>query len=198
MQNRRLEADCSQCAALCCVAFAFDRVQGFPLDKPNGVPCPNLSPEDRCRIHSDREAAGFGPCVTYDCAGAGQRLTQEVFFGRSWRDDPALLPRMIRAFVTLSRVHELLSLLEQTDTLPLSAGERGMILRMKRKLDPDSAWTEEALCELPIEALSADVHASLRQLHHHLSGTASQTAAPQREAHEHPQRNGPEGSLLHT
>ena len=87
-----LQADCEQCAALCCVALAFDKSEWFPIDKPNGVVCPQLDGSNRCKIYDTREALGYNGCLNFDCHGAGQRVTQEVFGGRSWREDPALLP----------------------------------------------------------------------------------------------------------
>jgi uncharacterized protein YjbI with pentapeptide repeats len=103
----RLRADCSRCAALCCVALSLRRSADFAIDKLPDVPCPNLAHDFGCRIHDRLRPAGFAGCVSYDCYGAGQRLVQVTFGGRDWRDldDPstmfALLPRM-------RHLHELL------------------------------------------------------------------------------------------
>ena len=112
-----LHADCSRCAALCCVAPAFSASADFALDKPAGMPCPNLQADFRCGIHARLRPAGFAGCVAYDCFGAGQRVTQEVFGGGDWRHDPALAPRMFAVFGVVRQLHELLWYLAEALTL---------------------------------------------------------------------------------
>jgi hypothetical protein len=87
-----LRADCSRCAGLCCVVPAFYSVQGFAFDKPAYSACKYLTLENRCAIHTGLAARGFSGCVAFDCYGAGQRVTQELFNGMSWRtlDETAL------------------------------------------------------------------------------------------------------------
>ena len=101
-----LRPDCSRCAGLCCVALPFSRGADFPVDKPGGVPCGNLLIDDRCGIHDRLAETGWRGCVTFDCFGAGQRVMQETFRGRTWRDDPDPgLPA--RMFSVLPVVHQL-------------------------------------------------------------------------------------------
>ena len=57
--RRELRADCSRCAALCCVVPAFAASADFAIDKPAGVPCPNLQPDSRCGIHESLRPRGF-------------------------------------------------------------------------------------------------------------------------------------------
>src|SRR6185503_16885503 len=90
MPPTRWRGDCSCCAALCCVSFAFDRSELFAFDKAAGEPCALLGPQHACSIHAERARRGFGGCIAYDCLGAGQRVTEEVFGGRSWQAEPAL------------------------------------------------------------------------------------------------------------
>jgi len=111
MTAAALRADCARCAALCCVAFAFEPSADFAVRKDAGAPCPNLDGCGGCAIYRDRPERGFGGCVQYDCLGAGQRVVQETFCGRSWLQDPALLPPMLRAFDVMRRVHQSLALL---------------------------------------------------------------------------------------
>src|SRR5580698_9598172 len=111
MLTPELRADCARCAALCCVVFAFDRSKWFASGKPGGAPRAKLSVDHRCTIHDRLAERGFGGCAAYDCLGAGQRVVQELFSGRSWRDDVALLPAMTDSFRAMRLVHELLLLL---------------------------------------------------------------------------------------
>lgn len=116
-----LRSDCAACAALCCMALAFDEGEAFAIDKPAGLPCPNLDDEMGCSLYGRLEYEGFKGCARYECQGAGQRVTQEVFGGANWRDDPALTQPMIDAFVAMRKVHEGLELLLAAGRLDLSA-----------------------------------------------------------------------------
>lgn len=109
---RELRADCSACAALCCVVPAFARSAQFGLTKAAGVACPNLV-DDRCSIHPRLVAAGFSGCAAYDCFGAGQRVTAEVLAGRHWRTDRAALDDVRAALPWVRRWHEVAWYLDQ-------------------------------------------------------------------------------------
>ncbi len=106
-----LTADCARCCGLCCVAPALVRSPEFALSKDAHTPCPNLEPDFRCAIHPQLAKMGFAGCVTYDCHGAGQHVTQLLFGGRSWAelDEPA---SMFDAFMHARELFEQLSLLE--------------------------------------------------------------------------------------
>jgi hypothetical protein len=113
-----LRADCASCAALCCVAPGFEVSGDFPINKPAGQACPNLTPDYRCRIHDHLRAEGFLGCATFDCFGAGQRTTR-AFGPRTWRSDPAVAQPMFRSFGVLRLLHEILWYLEEaSDRLP--------------------------------------------------------------------------------
>lgn len=162
-----LSANCESCAALCCVVFAFDKSDSFGIDKAACEVCPNLDESDRCRIFDDRLEMGFGGCIAYDCHGAGQRVTREVFNGRHWREDPALKERMGAALSVMRRVHELLLLLRSTKSFVLSAEESKTLRGLEDVLNPDRMWTEKTLQAFPILKVSTEVFAFLRSLKHH-------------------------------
>lgn len=163
MTEITLRSDCGRCAALCCVALAFDRGALFGFDKAAGAPCAHLTGGGRCAIHRARARRGFGGCVGYDCLGAGQRVTQALFGGRSWLDESALLGPMSEAFVVVRRAHELLMLLRQARDLPLSPdeGERLADLEASLVAAEDSA----AL----VASIEAEVRSFLRGLRRHLA-----------------------------
>jgi len=106
-----LRADCTKCCGLCCVAPTFDASQGFGFDKPARQPCRHLDLQFRCAIHRERRAHGFPGCASFDCYGAGQRVTQ-LFQGRTWRDSEELGRRMFDAYARYRELHELMALLE--------------------------------------------------------------------------------------
>ena len=159
-----LEPDCASCAALCCAVFAFDKSESFGLDKAAGEVCPNLSGANRCRIFHDRDNAGFSGCVTYTCHGAGQRVTQEVFGGKTWRDDPALMHRMGAALSVLRRVHEQLVLLRAARQLPLEASDLERLDELEKQLTPEQGWTEAGLATYPIDKTAGEVSDFLQAL----------------------------------
>jgi uncharacterized protein YjbI with pentapeptide repeats len=102
-----LRADCGRCVGLCCVALPFARSTDFAFDKAAGMPCPHLTRDDRCEIHARLRGEGFPGCEVFDCFGAGQRVVQVTFGGRSWRDGPEIARGMFDAFGTLRAVHEM-------------------------------------------------------------------------------------------
>jgi hypothetical protein len=159
-----LRADCQRCAALCCVGLAFDRGALFAFDKPAGTPCPHLSGAARCTIHAQRALRGFAGCASYDCHGAGQRVTQELFQGRSWQDAPELLPGMLDAFRAMRQVHELLILLRAAARLPLLALERARLERLRAELAPVEGWSPRSLAELERGKLHDEAAEFLRSL----------------------------------
>ncbi|MCU1422805.1 MAG: hypothetical protein JWN36_2456, partial [Microbacteriaceae bacterium] len=112
-----LGADCANCFGLCCVALAFARSSDFPVDKAAGDPCVNLDAADACRIHPQLRERGWKGCTVFDCFGAGQKVSQGTFAGRSWREDPVVRAEMFAAFPIVRRLHELLWYLDEAIAL---------------------------------------------------------------------------------
>jgi len=164
MSRPVLSADCARCSALCCLALAFDAGALFGLDKRAGEPCPHLDGCGRCGIHGERDARGFGGCVAYDCLGAGQRVTQELFGGESWLANPSLAQPMARAFAAVHRAHALLQLLQEAGKLPLSIGDS----RWRARLE--AALTAAGGEDRAIDALEVETRVFLRRLRRY--GTA--------------------------
>lgn len=108
-----LGADCARCVGLCCVALAFARTADFPVDKPAGEPCVNLDAHDGCTVHGRLREVGYKGCTVFDCFGAGQKVSQHTFGGRSWRDDPVTRAEMFAVFPLVRRLHELLWYLDE-------------------------------------------------------------------------------------
>ena len=163
-EGATLRADCGRCQGLCCVSLAFDRGAWFGTDKAADEPCRHLLGDHRCAIHARRQREGFGGCVHYDCAGAGQRVTEELFAGQSWRADPALAARMFESFRTLRHVHELRLLLNAARELPLLPAEAEHRERLQSELEPAAGWTPESLADCDLATREREVHAFLRGL----------------------------------
>lgn len=158
MSDLDLRADCARCAALCCVAFHFDRSEDFGIDKAAGERCPHLAVAGRCRIYRRRAQRGFRGCVGYDCHGAGQWVTQVLFKGRSWLDDAALLAPMAEAFLEIERARRLLVVLREAGKLDLSPADRRRLIGLER------AALEAAARPGPVADLAAEAGVFLRAL----------------------------------
>jgi hypothetical protein len=99
MRRPDLVSDCVRCAAICCIVTSFDASEDFAFDKPAGVGCHHLTHDCRCAIHDDLAIRGLRGCATYDCYGAGPRVTRALDATDAQRDD---------VFRVLRAVHELL------------------------------------------------------------------------------------------
>ena len=138
MREVELSGDCRRCAALCCVALSFDRSDHFGCDKAANTPCRHLTAQHDCALHDDLPGHGFAGCAHYDCVGAGQRVVQELFGGRTWRTAPHLTRAMLDAFRALRDVHELLVLLDAAKRLPLSPAQHARRRELWSALVPDT------------------------------------------------------------
>lgn len=165
-EDASLRADCRRCAGLCCVALAFDRSAMFGHDKPSGTACTHLGPADRCGIHASRAERGYRGCVAYDCLGAGQLVTQQLFGGQSWRDCADGGRAMFTAFAAAQRVQQWRQLLASAVTLPLTPALVERRAQLVEELSPVQ-WSLSGLSELasgPMAAKIADFLFSLREV----------------------------------
>jgi hypothetical protein len=105
MTRPDIVADCTRCAALCCVWSAFDASDDFAFSKPAGVACRHLRRDHRCAIHDHLAGRGLRGCAAYDCHGAGPRATR-LFAAARLTDR-----QRHEVFLALRDVHELLWLL---------------------------------------------------------------------------------------
>lgn len=157
----RLQADCAKCCALCCVAPAFDADQGFAFSKPAHTACANLRTDARCAIHDDLASRGFPACAAFDCYGAGQRVTQQLFGGASWRSSPEMARRMFDAYFRYRALHELMAALE----LAIQRASPPDVVRLREQLRRIDELCEsaEALADtVRIDAIRKDVLSGVR------------------------------------
>jgi uncharacterized protein YjbI with pentapeptide repeats len=177
-----LQADCSRCSGLCCVAPGFAKSADFAIDKPAGRACPNLQPDHRCAIHTELSGRGFRGCVVFDCFGAGQQLTQVTFAGRSWRDDRATATAMFDAFTVMRQLREMQWYLVEAAALA-GAGPLGApVDRMRARLAELAAGDADALLSVDGSALRGEVGAVLEQVSAVARAEVPDRAADQRGA----------------
>ena len=155
-----LRPDCSNCFALCCTAFGFTRSADFAIDKPPAAECPNLATDFSCTIHNRLRPRGFRGCTVFDCFGAGQSVSQGLFGGISWREDPASQPAMFGAFRVVKQLHEMLWHLAEAHRRTYSPDTAADVLQLRVTLESAAASGAQAVLQLDVEAL----HHSAAQL----------------------------------
>ncbi|PAE09387.1 hypothetical protein CHI12_01320 [Terribacillus saccharophilus] len=107
--RKGLQADCANCFGLCCTALHIVASSDFAIDKPAGVPCPNLESDFRCQIHSELRGKGYKGCTVFDCFGAGQQVSQTTFKGQNWRESKQVAEKMFSVFPVMVQLFEMLA-----------------------------------------------------------------------------------------
>lgn len=156
-----LRADCSRCAALCCVTPGFYKVQGFGFDKPAHTACAHLQPNSKCAIHRDRAAHGFVACIGFDCYGAGQRVTREVCRDSTWivsRENRARVSAVYASYLVLHRLMATLTIAEQVFARDVRAALRLKRMQLNRLCRSDDARRGR----LDLSRLSRETHDLVR------------------------------------
>jgi uncharacterized protein YjbI with pentapeptide repeats len=155
--SARLEADCSQCFALCCVALPFTRSADFPVDKAGGEPCRNLLADHRCGIHHRLAQDGWRGCVTFDCFGAGQHVSQVTFGGTSWRDAPQTATTMYAVLPVMRHLHEMLTHLHEALVLEPDAALGRALAAALDDVDAATVGVPEEVLAVDLVALRSRV-----------------------------------------
>ncbi|EWG11287.1 pentapeptide repeat-containing protein [Cytobacillus firmus] len=123
--------DCENCFGLCCVALPYTKSADFAMEKDAGKPCPHLQADFRCQIHADLRKKGFRGCTTFECFGAGQKVSQHTFKNRDWRSHPGLEKEMFDVFPVMHQLHEMLfyltEILHLEDAGPIHGEVRGIL-----------------------------------------------------------------------
>ncbi|MGO4782683.1 pentapeptide repeat-containing protein [Cryobacterium sp. W22_MBD10_FK3] len=145
-----LRANCADCFALCCTAFGFQRSADFPINKPAGTPCLNLADDFSCSIHHSLRARGFRGCTVFDCFGAGQYVSQNLFGGTNWRERPDTSAEMFSTFAVVRQLHEMLWYL-------VEAAERATTTDLLRPVAQLQSEIQRALERDASEILATDV-----------------------------------------
>ncbi|GAA2830713.1 hypothetical protein GCM10010505_63080 [Kitasatospora aburaviensis] len=147
-----LVSDCGSCFGLCCVALPFAAGADFAVDKSAGTPCRNLQTDFTCGIHARLRDSGFQGCTVYDCFGAGQRVSQITYGGRSWREEPPGTSRMFEVFPVVRQLHELLRYLTEALSLAPARPVHGELRRALAETDRLAAGTPEEILAVDVPA----------------------------------------------
>jgi uncharacterized protein YjbI with pentapeptide repeats len=156
-----LRADCGNCFGLCCVALPFAASADFAVDKAAGQPCSNLRKDYRCAIHARLREQGFPGCTVFDCLGAGQKVSQVVFAGKDWRQDPRAARRMFAVFPVTRQLHELLWYMTEALSLPAAKPVHEALRRQLAAIDRLTRADAETLLAADVAELRGDVNTLL-------------------------------------
>lgn len=147
-----LKSNCNNCFGLCCVALPYGKSSDFPFTKDGGTPCRNLCSNNLCTIHGQLREKGFRGCVSYECFGAGQHVSQSIYKGNDWREDAEHAEEMFAVFPVVQQLHEMLWYLQQTLTLEETQP-------LHSSLQKISEETIERTIKKPEEILKMDITA---------------------------------------
>lgn len=165
LQDREsLRPDCRNCFALCCTAFGFSRSADFAVDKPAGSPCRNLEPDFSCGIHGTLRSRGFRGCTVFDCFGAGQAVSQSLFGGVSWRENPDSKPGMFAAFKVMRQLHEMLWYLAEAQTRTFDPDAARAVKELGGTVGRFTAGSAADLIDLDLEAIRSEVRRVLMNI----------------------------------
>ncbi|MFI6157567.1 pentapeptide repeat-containing protein [Kitasatospora sp. NPDC051170] len=148
-----LDSDCRNCFGLCCVALPFAAGTDFAADKRAGSPCRNLNADFGCGIHERLRGEGYPGCTVYECFGAGQRVSQVTFGGRSWREEPESAAPMFEVFPIVRQLHELLRHLTEALTLDAARPLHGELRAALEETDRLAGGTPEEIRAVDVPAL---------------------------------------------
>lgn len=102
----KMKINCKDCCGLCCTALYFAKSEGFPHDKPAGIPCSHLCADYQCDIHGQLFLRKMKGCMAYDCFGAGQWVTQQLFKGNNLT--AVNKEFMFTVFIKVVQLHQML------------------------------------------------------------------------------------------
>ncbi|MEC5183941.1 hypothetical protein RCH12_001400 [Cryobacterium sp. MP_3.1] len=156
-----LRANCADCFALCCTALGFHRSADFPIDKPAGTPCLNLADDFSCSIHHSLRARGFRGCTVFDCFGAGQYVSQNLFGGTSWRERPDTSAEMFSTFAVIRQLHEMLWYLAEAAERAPSPELSGPVAHLRREIQRALDGDASEILATDVERIRLEVRQTL-------------------------------------
>jgi len=131
---------------------AFSASADFAISKPAGQACPNLQADSRCGIHTQLRQRGFAGCTVYDCFGAGQKVSQDIFGGQDWRRAPDTAKQMFVVFPIVRDLHELLWYVTEALTLPAASRLHGDLSTALEETERLSDLSPDGLLKLDVAA----------------------------------------------
>ncbi|SET64263.1 Pentapeptide repeat-containing protein [Oceanobacillus limi] len=156
-----LKSDCENCFGLCCVALPYGKSSDFPYNKDVGDPCRNLCSNNLCTIHEQLREKGFRGCVSYECFGAGQHVSQSIYKGKDWREESEHAEEMFAVFPLVQQLYEMLWYLQQTLTLKETLSIQNCLQKIYEETIELTIKKPEEILKIDITAHRSKVNALL-------------------------------------
>lgn len=169
--RKSLQADCANCFGLCCTALHIVVSSDFAIDKPAGVPCPNLQSDFRCQIHSELRGKGYKGCTVFDCFGAGQQVSQITFNGQDWRESKQVAEKMFSVFPVMVQLYEMLAFVTEALSYKVPQDLQKELTFQLNELESLTNLEAENLLSLNIRELRMPVNEILSKTSTHIRST---------------------------
>ncbi|ERI91009.1 pentapeptide repeat protein [Clostridiales bacterium oral taxon 876 str. F0540] len=161
-RNVELKADCKKCFGLCCVALYFSAFEGFPENKPAGKPCTNLQKDFTCSVHKQLREKGLKGCISYECIGSGQKVSEITFGGIDWRMDPESSKKMFKVFLIVKQFHEMMWYLAEAYDLQKNEDIKEEIAKLIEETEKFTLLSADSLQNIDVESHRNKVNRFLR------------------------------------
>ena len=159
-----LRIDCEKCSGLCCVALYCMKTDGFPENKESGIPCKHLMSNFKCDMHSRLASKQMKGCLSYDCFGAGQKVTQYHFSDTDWRANPGKSNEIYQTFLFTYQLYQMEWYLLESLTIvsgePIKSEIEALITKNEQLTNQNSYRT----LKLEIEEYKTKVNQVLKQV----------------------------------
>ena len=127
------------------------------MDKEPGQPCPYLQQDFRCSIHQGLRERGLKGCSSFDCFGAGQKVSQITFKNIDWKSNPESAEQMFKAFLIMRQLHEMLWYLREALTLEAAGVIHEDLGAMDEKIQKLTMLVPAKLFQLNVSTLRSEV-----------------------------------------
>ena len=177
VKTHHLRPTCEKCFGLCCVALFFSEQDGFPIDKNAGTPCPHLESNFHCDTYDSLETLGLKGCISYDCFGAGQRVSQITFCGKSWSVEHSLAQTMFEVFPIMRQLHEMCWYLTEALTLKQSLSIHSELNALLCETESVARYDALSLLAFDLTTHRTKVNTLLRETSEYVRSDAYHNAA---------------------
>lgn len=160
----KLKIDCDKCSGLCCVALFCAKTDGFPENKNAGVPCKYLNSNFKCDIHSSLFEMKMKGCLAYDCFGAGQKVTQDLFPNFTWQSNQEKSKIIFEAFLRVFQLHQIEWYLLESITLVSDEILSNKIDRLIDKIEFILKQSYEIIMNFDINSFRLEVNPILKSI----------------------------------
>lgn len=151
------KSKCDACLGLCCVALFFSKTDGFPHDKKAGEPCQHLSTIHKCDVYQNLKQLGYNGCISFECFGAGQKISRFTFANQDWRIKLEISKNMFESFQVIRQLHEMIQYvaeaIQRIETITIHDRLTETLLKL---IDTTNRSSEE-LTELNLDVLHNEV-----------------------------------------